>query len=314
MPRNRSARAAVLGSVSRPPSAPSPSRFTPALRRRAIASALVLVSLLLLTVYFRESSGGGLHGLQGTGASILRPFEVAAERIARPFRDGTHWVRGLTSARSDAKRYRREADELRKREIQNKTILDANAYLKAILRYEEGPSFPADFRPVNAAVIVRAPSDFEQQVMVAAGSSSGIRRHDPVVTPDGLVGEVTKVTSRVSQVTLLTDAAGAVSALDLRTHADGIVRHRESGGQTLVLERVSKDQMVRIGDVIITAGWRKGNLTSIYPKGVPIGAVTSVSQVDTDIFKQVQIEPFAKFSSLESVIVLVNRARARTSR
>ncbi len=313
MPRNRSARLAVLGSVSRPPSAPSPSRLTPALRRRAIACALVVASLLLLTVYFRESSGGGLHGVQSTGASILRPFEVGAERIARPFRDATHWVRGLTSAKSDARRYRRELDELRKQEIQNKTLLEANAYLKAVLRYEQGPSFPADFRPVNAAVIVRAPSDFEQQVVVAAGSDSGIRIHDPVVTPDGLAGEVTKVARSVAQVTLVTDSNGAVSALDLRTHADGLIRHGQ-GGQTLVLDRVSKDQVVSRGDVIITAGWRSGDLSSIYPKGIPVGVATSVGQTDTDIFKQVQVEPFVKFSNLESVIVLVRRGGGKRPR
>ena len=48
------------------------------LRRRLVVAVLVLVSLALLTVYFRESSGGGLHSLQSTGASVLRPFEVAA--------------------------------------------------------------------------------------------------------------------------------------------------------------------------------------------------------------------------------------------
>ena len=75
---------------------------------------LRLVSLALLTVYFRESSGGSLHGLQSTGSSVLRPFEVAANRVAQPFRDAAGWLGGLSSARSENKKLRQKlADALR---------------------------------------------------------------------------------------------------------------------------------------------------------------------------------------------------------
>ena len=70
------------------------------LRRRVVVAVLVLVSLALLTVYFRESSGGGLHSLQSAGATVLRPFEVAANRVAQPFRDAAGWVGGLSTPRT----------------------------------------------------------------------------------------------------------------------------------------------------------------------------------------------------------------------
>ena len=72
---------------------------------------LVLVSLALLTVYFRESSGGGLHSLQSTGASVLRPFETAANRVAQPFRDAAGWFGGLSTTKDDNKKLRKENDE-----------------------------------------------------------------------------------------------------------------------------------------------------------------------------------------------------------
>ena len=46
-----------------------------------------MLSLILITISFRESSTGALGGVQGAGATVLRPFEVGAERVARPFRD-----------------------------------------------------------------------------------------------------------------------------------------------------------------------------------------------------------------------------------
>ena len=45
-----------------------------------------------------------------------------------------------------------------------------------------------------------------------------------------------------------------------------------------------------------SAGWRAGALSSLYPKGIPIGRVTSVGQTDTDLFQQVQVDPYVDFT------------------
>ena len=51
-------------------------------------------------------------------------------------------------------------------------------------------------------------------------------------------------------------------------------------------------------------------LSSLYPPGILIGRVTSVGRADTDLFTQVQLEPFADLSSLEAVLVLVPSDRS----
>ena len=53
--------------------------------------------------------------------------------------------------------------------------------------------------------------------------------------------------------------------------------------ETLVLDRVRKQDVVRRGDELVTAGWRASGFGSLYPKGIPIGEVTSVGQTDTDL-------------------------------
>ena len=63
------------------------------------------------------------------------------------------------------------------------------------------------------------------------------------------------------------------------------------------------------GDTIATAGWRTAQLSSLYPKGIPIGTVTSVGQNDTYPYKQIQVEPFVDFGSLYAVLVLVPHVR-----
>jgi rod shape-determining protein MreC len=279
------------------------------MRRRLVVGILCVLSLALVTVYFRESDGGFLHGLQSTGASVLRPFEVAADRVASPFEDASSWFGGLLHAKSDNKKLRKEVDQLRAQQIINLVALRENAQLKRLLKYLESPRYPQDYRPVVARVIARAPTQFAQQIVVSAGQNQGISKHDAVVTAEGLVGEVTKVASNVAQVTLLSDDSSAVSVLDIKTNASGIAQQGIS--DSLTVDQVTKDQRVNRGDVLVTAGWRSGDLSSLYPRGIQVCQVSQVGQSDTDLYKQIQCDPFVHFSTLEAVIVLVRKAESK---
>jgi rod shape-determining protein MreC len=266
---------------------------------------------VLITLSFRPGDSGGLSGLQSAGSSVLRPFAVGLERVAQPFRDAYGWVDSLLGAQSEAERLRAEVRELRQRAIQNDFASQENAYLRDLLEYRDGARFPDDFVSRSAEVIGRPGVAFTQAIVVAVGSRDGVRVNDPVVTADGLVGRVTRVAPREARVQLLTDQEAAVSAVDVRTSAPGILRHARGTRETLVLDRVRKQEVVKVGDEIVTAGWRASGLRSVYPKGIAIGQVTSVGQTDTDLYQQVQVDSHVDFGSLDAVLVLVPRDRVR---
>jgi rod shape-determining protein MreC len=270
-----------------------------------VLGVLVVLSLVLITVYFRESEGGALHDLQGAGVTVLRPFEIAANRVARPFQDLYDYVAGLVNAKSERDRYRTEAEYLRQQLIRYQFASQENRSLRTALHYITGPRLPGGYTSVTAAISSQPASQFEQQFVIAAGSADGIKDNDPVVTAAGLVGKVTKVVGHAAQVTLLTDEDSAVSAIDLHTRAEGIVRHGHGPGSTLFLDQVPKAEHVVIGDKIVTSGWHSGSLSSIYPPGIAIGRVTSAGFSSNDLFAHVQVAPYVDFSSLDSVVVLV---------
>src|SRR5688572_22419856 len=305
MPRQRSPRSAALGLTVRRIPTTIPSRSSGPLRRRLVVGLLVLASLVLISLSFRSDESGPLSGVHSAGATVLRPFAVGFERVAQPFRDVYGWADSLLTARSEAETLREELREARQRAIQSEFALQENVYLRELLDYIDGPRFPADFDPVVAEVIGRPAGAFAQAIVITAGANNGIRANDPVVTADGLVGVVTRVTSGTARIQLLTDEEAAASAIDLRTGATGIVRHARGTRETLVLDRVRKQDVVRRGNEIVTAGWRAGALSSLYPKGIPIGRVTSVGQTDTDLYQQVQIDPYVDFGAVDGVIVLV---------
>ena len=302
---------AVLGSsVQRSTPSGLPSSRTSALRRRIVVGVLVVLSLGLITASFRSTA---LDPVQSAGASAMRPFEIAAERISRPFRDAWGWVSDLAHARSENKQLEKEVEQLRSQSVDAQLALQDAQRLKQLLAYRDSPRFPQDFYGVATRVVAQAPSRFEQRIVVAAGTADGVREDDPVVTAAGLVGQVTKAYRHQSQVALLTDGETAVSALDVKDQsANGIVRKGEGGSDVLVFDRVAKETTVDEGDVIVTAGSPgNGRLPSLYPRGIKIGVVTSVGQNDLDIFKQIQVQPFVGFGSLHSVLVLVPKSRPR---
>jgi rod shape-determining protein MreC len=274
-----------------------------------VAAVLVLFSLALITVYFRESEEGTLHSAQRIGLSVAMPFEVAGERIARPFRDAWGWTSDLVGAKQENEKLRKQVEVLRQRVIEEQTAVSENDRLRDLLSFVDGPSFPAGFTGVSTRVVGRPPSAYNQEVLIAAGSSAGVRRNDPVVTQDGLVGLVTNVTSNGAKVTLLTDQSSAVSAIVLESGAAGVVRHGPSDSSALVLDRVGKDEFVEEGNLVITAGWRSGKLESLYPRGIPVGMVKSVGQQDVDLYKRIQVAPLVNFDALAEVIVLVPKKR-----
>jgi rod shape-determining protein MreC len=309
VPRTRSSSAVLDAPVSRPRPQPFPSRARSALKRRAVVGVLLVLSLILISVSFRQPTSGALHGIEVGGATVLRPFEVGAERIAQPFRDTYGYFSGLVHAKRENTRLRKELDQLRASYIQGQTAQQENVHLRALLRYIDSAQFPRDYVAVNTRIIARAPSEFDQQIEIAAGSNDGIIVNTPIVTQDGLVGRVTDVGPSFAQVQLITDPENAVEARDLQSGAIGLIRHGQ--GQAMILDRVPKSQDVQEGNTIVTAGTRSKQYPSLYPADIPIGRVIFVGQNDTADYKQVQVQPFVNFGALDSVTALIPRKGVR---
>jgi rod shape-determining protein MreC len=272
--------------------------------RRLVLAGLIVLALALLTISFRSPTGGALHDVQSYGASALRPFQVAAERVARPFRDAYTYVSSLTSAKSQNAKLRREVRDWKAQALVNLSAAKENETLKALLHYEQGPAYPKNFRTVNASIISFPSGPFDQQLTISAGSDSGIRLNAPVMSADGLVGHVTNVGKSTSRVMLITDPDSSVAARDLTTKVTGLIHRGQAGA--LILDRVPKEAVVNKGDVIVTEGTRDRRYPDLYPYGLPIGQVLSANASDIASFLTVQVAPFANLGSLDAVAVLVS--------
>jgi rod shape-determining protein MreC len=272
-------------------------------RRRAVLGLLVASSLILLTAYFGES-GGGLHAVQRGVLDVVSPIQEGASRALKPFRDLAGWVGDTLDAKGELKDVRAERDALRRSAVAGTAARRENAQLKSMLELGEAAGLQRA-GPVGARVIGQDPSLWYGQVTINKGTSDDVRVDQPVVTGEGLVGRVSFASGSTAIVRLITDHTTRVSARVNATGITGVVRVEAGRPTELVMDYTRRDDDVRPGQVIVTAGTRSNSdrLVSLYPPNVPIGTVTRVDQPGTDD-QEVHLRPFADLRRMEFVQVL----------
>ena len=273
-------------------------------RRRAALAVFVGLSIVLLTAYFGESSGGVLHALQEGTQEAFAPVETGASKAVKPVRDLFGWFGDTIDAKDENEKLKDEVERLRGQVAEAQTATRDAEELRGILGLRDQPGYPQGLDPVTARVIARSPTVWYSSVKIDKGSGDGVREDQPVVASGGLVGRVTRVTGGTSEVTLITDASSAVSAQVMPEGASGIVSPELGKPKDLLLDFIERDRRVTGDTTVVTSGFSSGRLESLYPRGIPIGKVTKVDLDEVELYQRVHIEPFADLRHFDYVQVL----------
>jgi rod shape-determining protein MreC len=277
-------------------------------RRRAVLGLLVASSLILLTAYFGESAGGGLHSIQRGVLDVVSPVQEGASRVLKPVRDLFGWAGDTLDAKGQLKDVRKDRDALRNQLVETQAKLREAGQLKDLELLNRGPAGLTDNAPVRARVIAKDPNLWFDQVTIDKGSGSGIERNQAVVNGQGLVGRVTEVTGSTAIVTLITNHNTQIGGKVSESGVQGLVGVEAGHPTDLVLGSLSSKDEVSRGQIVVTAGTtsKVDRFPSPYPRDIPIGRVTSVDDLGTDD-EQAHVAPFADLRRLDLVEVLTKR-------
>ncbi|MFL5843232.1 MAG: rod shape-determining protein MreC [Solirubrobacteraceae bacterium] len=272
-------------------------------RRRAVLGLLVGCALILLTAFFGEGSGGGLHAIQRGALAIFSPIESVASDALKPFRDLFGWFDDTFDAKGENEDLKKEVQDLRTKYADASERLQLSTQLEAVNELL-GTRGLSDMGPVNAEVVIASPVIWYSTVNINRGSSDGISVGDPVLNGDGLVGHISQTVGDAAQVLLLTDQKSGVTA---RTESGipGIVQTGTPGNPNeLLMQRIPRGRTPKVGDIVTTAGIESTKFTSFFPPRIPIGRVTKVDPNELDTSQQVRIKPYADLHDLDAVTVL----------
>ena len=133
--------------------------------------------------------------------------------------------------------------------------------------------------------------------MLNKGGADGISEGDIIVSDDKvLIGTVLEVAKGFSKVLVITDPKFKVTARVLGSNTSGIANGDLINGMKFNL--IIHDDQINEGDMVVSSG------NDTFPASLMIGKVKNVSLGESQLFKEVQIEPAMKDIILGRVIVL----------
>jgi rod shape-determining protein MreC len=255
---------------------------------------LVLLSITIITLDFR----GNLKGLAGDARSLaadaVHPVQRSLSSVVDPVE---HFFEGAVDYQGALAKEERLRAEVRKLQNELATSSDARAELAKVLEQEHLP-YATTIARIPAEAINFGTENFAQTVEIDRGSADGVRKGMPVVSGGGLVGRVIQVGSHEATVLELTDPT---SRIGVRFPSGQLALAKgQGGGHRLLLELVAPSVPVKVGEVVTTAGLSKG----LYPPGIPVGTVASVSYRPGELSKNVTLKPASDLGNLEFLSVL----------
>jgi rod shape-determining protein MreC len=254
--------------------------------RTAVILVFISIALFFLPERYSET-------LKLNAVSILSPVRSVSDSIRRFF---TRTAPDPTLAReNDFLKKRLSSEMLRSRQLESE--------LGALRRLEEF-NYDKEFEILFADVIVAGDSTpARQSLVIAKGTSHGIRPGMLVVYQQYLVGRVHQVAARTSRVMLCTDPAFKIGAVAVSIEAQELPRQvglaQGAGPNRLSLRWMSQGEAVRQGQFVTTTLDPAGGV----PKGLVVGRVVSLERTRGP-YPTVHVESAVESRSLEYVMLL----------
>ncbi|MGM0423312.1 MAG: rod shape-determining protein MreC [Thermodesulfobacteriota bacterium] len=142
------------------------------------------------------------------------------------------------------------------------------------------------------------PNSLLRTFLINKGSRQGVHQEMPVLTPDGVVGRVRKVSLNFSTVLLLTDLNSHIPVLSQETRNNAILQG-QGPDKPLQVKYIGQNAPLFSKENLVTSG-----LAGIFPKGLPVAQVEQVSHSELSLFQQVLAKPLVQLQNLEEVLLL----------
>jgi rod shape-determining protein MreC len=262
-------------------------------RRATILTTALVLSFLLMTLQVRHETAVVVFTRQVllfTVSPFIKLTAVTVRGVTGIWRDYVD-LRGLqeenTRLQGETATLKRRIDQLEEQALETQR-------LQALLAMRQASR--AEF--LTARVVGKDATNWFKTILLDRGSLEGVRRNQPVVAPDGLVGRVVEVTPTSAKVQLLTDPVNAVGGLIQRTRVTGIVSGNLGAGARVRYLPLMAD--VVGGDQVVTSG-----MGGVFPKGIPIGRITAVERRSGALFQEASLQPAVDLSRLEEVLILM---------
>lgn len=233
--------------------------------------------------------------VRGGFSTITMPFRMAGSAIAMPFQGIGNIFSNLTADQQTLSDLKAENEQLRSRNAELEETNQSTQRLQGLLDLKN----TYNLQSTGARVISGSTDSFNNTIVIDKGTSSGLAVGMPVVDSGGVIGQIIECGPTTSTVRLITDEKSGVAAMVQSSRAQGMLMG--SASRQITLNLINTNQKVAVGDTVVTSG-----LGGVFPKGLPLGKVTSVEAAPGSLYYTIVIEPFGNVSTNEEVMVITS--------
>ncbi|MFC7371250.1 rod shape-determining protein MreC [Fictibacillus iocasae] len=260
-----------------------------------LASIIVLVAMIGFSMKQREELSWPEQFLKDTVGWTQSVFYKPANYIAGFFEN----VSEMKQIYHENKLLKARLDEYAQLSADYQELKSTNDTLRAQLDKEEDLT---DYKIRQATVIGRSPDSWNQFVFINKGAKDGIEPKMAVISPQGFVGKITKVSPFHSTVQLISDndRTNRFSAIvQGNSRIFGTIEGYDSKKQKLMFKKIPMEAKIKKGQKVITSG-----LGEVFPEGLLIGEITEVEPDEVGLTQTAYLKPAANLYDLDHLMVL----------
>lgn len=169
-----------------------------------------------------------------------------------------------------------------------------NAYLRDLLGTTHTLKQPAKL----GEILHMGRDPFTHKVVVNLGSQQNVMAGEAVVDEAGVIGQVTRVYTFSSEVTLITDKELAIP-IQIERNGLRAIAFGHGRDTTLDLPYLPANVDIRKGDKLITSG-----IDGVYPVGLAVAQVTQIERNPDSPFAHIVCKPIAGIENHRQILLL----------
>lgn len=265
---------------------------------------IVLSIAIFVTVFTVTLSIMGITDpIKNAVNSISVPFKYVATLIGNSISGYEKYFSTIDSLNSENQALKDRVEELEGSLADANALKDENERLKEYLEIKE--QYP-DFKLVEGLIIGSEADNYSTVITLNKGSNFGIEVGMPVIVKSGLVGSVCEVGTNWCRVRVISESSSGVGAYVSRSGETGILEGDIALKDTgeCYLHYLSSEADVIEGDLVYTSG-----IGSVYPEGIFVGRIKSVSTDKNLRTKSAVVSLAVNFEELKYLLVITGFER-----
>jgi rod shape-determining protein MreC len=273
-------------------------------------SILVLILLLFISFILMGVSQSRITiRFKSVAYGVVYPFQFVGVRSITLVKEFFSSIEMNKQLKQELAQVKKMLEQYEQSQYEYEEIKRENKRLRNLI----GIQSDMEYETVIAEIVAKSPQNYYKTLIVNRGKNSGIVKWMPVVAYQNetrcVVGKVIDVQQFSARIQPLIDQSSYIGVMLMESRYSGILQGQSPVSDNCLMQYVDRRAEINYGDLVITSG-----MGGVFPKGIIIGEIVSVSKKRYGIFQEAIVKPVVDYGRLEEVYIITKSTTENTGR